>query len=219
MSPALPAATPPAAQKPPPIPPPSIPPHLSRTALEQEAGQLNHKMPTKMRVGSAEIVEVRIGRAHRDIAMGLMGSGDLAVEELPIIETMTVDLYDSSGAFRIVRQSRQTQLVKSSLIWNAPFDDQKFGRWLWRVTPKRSGTHVLVVKVSADMSDSRGVATTEPYLDRLFAVKVRVNVGQASVRVLKWTAAGAVSGLAGAFTQEIWWPKLRAMLAGTGLFG
>jgi hypothetical protein len=39
------------------------------------------------------------------------------------------------------------------------------------------------------------------------------------MQVLKWTAAGAVSGLAGAYTQEIWWPKLRALLVETGILG
>jgi hypothetical protein len=146
-----------------------------------------------------------------------LGSGDLIAEELPIVETMTVELSGSPGAFRIVRQTRPTQLVKSSLIWNEPFEDQRFGRWLWHVTPKVSGTHELVVKVSADLNDSRGVATTEAYGDRAFIVKVRVNIGQASVRVLKWTAAGAVSGLAGAYTHEVWWPKLKSFLLGTGL--
>jgi hypothetical protein len=201
-----------------PTPAPPIPPQLRKAALEKEAGQLNHKIPSRMRVGATEIIEVRLGRAHQDIAVGLLGSGDLTAEELPIVETMTVDLFGSPDAFKIVRQSRATQLVKSSLIWKASaFDDQRFGRWLWHVTPKRSGTHELVVKVSADMNDSRGVATTEAHGDRTFSVKVRVNLGQAAARVLKWTAAGAVSGLAGAYTQEIWWPKLRALLVGTGL--
>jgi hypothetical protein len=211
-----------AATTPSPAAPPAplrIPLHLSKTALERQAGQLNHKIPCKMRVGATEIVEVRLGRARQDIAMELVGSGDLTAEELPIVETITMALYGSPDAFRIMRQSRPTQLVKSSLIWSAAFDEQKFGRWLWHVTPKKSGTHELVVKVSADLSDSRGVATTEPCGNRTFSVKVRVNYAHTSVRVAKWTAAGAVSALAGAFTQEIWWPWLKAFLVGTGLLG
>ena len=85
------------------------------------------------------------------------------------------------------------------------------------MTPKKSGTHELVVHVSADMSDSRGIATTEAYRDRIFVVKVGANFGQASVKVLKWTTAGAISGLAGAYSQEIWWPKVRALLMSSGL--
>jgi hypothetical protein len=182
-----------------------------------EAGQLAHRIPDKMRVGETEIVEVRLGRAYQNMAVGLQGSGELATEELPIVETMTVDLHGSPGAFAITRRSRPTQLVKGSLIWNTAFADQRFGRWLWDVTPKKLGTHELVVTVSADMSDSRGVATSESYADRTFTVKVHVSVAQASVRVLGWTAAGTLSGLVGAYTHEIWWPKLRALLDGAGL--
>jgi hypothetical protein len=149
--------------------------------------------------------------------MGVMGSGALTVEDVPIVQTMTVNLYGSPGAFEIVRQSRGTQLVLGSLLSNSPFNGERFGRWIWQVTPKKSGTHDLVVHVSADLSDSRGIATTEAYRDRIFVVKVGVNFGQASVRVLKWTAAGAVSGLAGAYSKEIWWPKIKAMLTASGL--
>jgi hypothetical protein len=199
--------------------PPPIPRRLSRAALERRAGQLIHRIPDSMRVGKTEVVEVRLGRAHQDMTKGLMGSGDLTVEDLPIVETMTVDLYGSPGAFKIVRQSRATQLVKSSLIWSLPPDEMRFGRWAWHVTPKKRGAHELVVKISADLSDSRGVATTEPYEDRTFSVRIRVNYAHASVLVLKWSAAGAVSALGGASTQEIWWPKLKALLLGTGLLG
>jgi hypothetical protein len=151
------------------------------------------------------------------MTLGIMGTGDVIVEDLPIVETMMVDLYGSPGAFQIVRQSRATQLVKSSLMWNTSFDQQKFGRWLWNVTPKKSGTHELIVKVSADLSDSRGVSTSEPYGDRMFSIGVRVNYGRASVRVLKWVTTGAVTGLVGAYSHEVWWPKVNAWLMGAGL--
>ena len=198
--------------------PPPIPPNW-KAALEKEAGQLVHRVPEKMRVGAPEVIEVRLGRAHRDLTVGIMGTGDVSMEELPIVETMTVNLYGSAGAFEIVRQSRETQLVKSSLIWNTTFDQQKFGRWLWHVTPKTTGTYELIVAVSADLSDSRGVSTSEPYRDRMFPISVRVNYGRASARVLKWTVAGAVTGLAGAFTHDVWWPKLKMWLTGAGFLG
>jgi hypothetical protein len=199
--------------------PPPIPRQLSKAALERRAGHLIHRIPESMCVGKAEPVEVRLGRVHQDIAKGLLDSGDLTVEELPIVETMTVDLYGSPGAFKIVRQSRATQLVKSSLIWSLPLDEMRFGRWIWHVTPKKRGTHEFVVKISADLSDSRGVATTEPYEDRTFSVRVRVNYAHAAVRVLKWSVAVAAGVLGAAFTQELWWPRLKALLLGTGFLG
>ena len=52
-----------------------------------------------MRRGVAEIVKVRLCLAHRNMTIGFMGSGDVAIENLPIVETMTVNLYGSPGAF------------------------------------------------------------------------------------------------------------------------
>ena len=135
---------------------------------------------------------------------------------MPIVETMTVSLYGSPGAFQITQQSRETQLVTGSLIGNASLDHDRFGRWLWEVTPKRIGTHDLIIKVSADLSDSRGVATTESYADKTFTVSVRVNYASASMRVVRWTATGAVTGLVGAYTHHVWWPKVKMMLTNVG---
>jgi hypothetical protein len=198
------------------VTPPPIPSELCKAALEKEAGQLAYQVPKTMRRGIAEIVEVRLGLAHRKMTIGFMGSGDIAIENLPIVETMTVNLYGSPGAFQITRQSRGTQLVAGTLIGASSLDHDRFGRWLWEVTPKRTGTHELIIKVSADLSDSRGVATSESYPDRMFSVSVRVNYASASMRVVKWTATGAVTGLAGAYTHHVWWPKVKVMLTNVG---
>jgi hypothetical protein len=165
--------------------------------LEKESGQLVHRVPERMRDGVTEAIEVRLGRTNHVMTLGIMGSGDVIMEDLPIVDS--------------------TQLAKGSLIWNTSFDQQKFGRWLWKVTPKKSGTHELIVKVSADLSDSRGVSTSEPYGDRMFSIGVRVNYGTASLRVSKWAATGAVTGLVGAYTHEVWWRKAKVWLMGAGL--
>jgi hypothetical protein len=102
-------------------------------------------------------VEVRLGREHLTLAMGIAGSGSIVIEDLPIVETMTVNLYGSPDAFEIAPQSRATQLVIGSLIWKKSFDQERFGCWRWHVKPKRAGSQELIIKVSADLSDSRGV--------------------------------------------------------------
>jgi len=99
--------------------------------------------------GLAEVVEVRLGLAHQEMTIGFMGSGSITIENLPIVETMTVHLYGSPGAFQITRQSRHTQLVVGSVIGASSLDHDRFCRWLWEVRPKRIGTHELTVKVSA----------------------------------------------------------------------
>jgi len=197
--------------------PPSIPANLCKAAAEQKAGQLTYQVPKTMRRGIADVVEVRLGLAHQEMTIGFMGSGSITIENLPIVETMTVHLYGSPGAFQITRQSRHTQLVMGSVIGASSLDHDRFGRWLWEVRPKRIGTHELTVKVSADLTDSRGVASSEPYRDRTFTVSVRVNYQSASLQVLKWMATGAVTALVGAYTQDVWWPKVKVWLMDVGL--
>lgn len=185
-------------------------------APEREGGQLVHSIPRMMRVGAPAFVEVRLGRAHQVTTHGLIGA---ETEDLPIVETMTVDLYGASDVFKILPCSRRTQLVKYSPLWGNAFNDERFGRWTWDVTPKRTGTHDLVVKVSADLSDSRGVPTSESYRDREFPVSVQINYVKATARLLKWSATGAVTALAGAYTQDAWWPKLKVWLLHIGIIG
>jgi hypothetical protein len=106
--------------------------------------------------------------------------------------------------------------VVGSLIGNTSLDHDRFGRWRWEVAPKKIGTHELTIVVTADLSDSRGVATSEPYPYREFSVTVRVNYASASMRVLKWAATGAVTGLVGAYTHHVWWPKVKVLLSDVG---
>lgn len=203
------------------VPNPAVFKERSQAALEKQAGQLVHKIPSRMKLGVTEHVEVRLGQALQQIAHGLVGSGALTSEELLIVETMTVTLDGSPDAFSIVRRTRATQLVLGSLIWKGQFEEQRFGRWLWYVRPKRTGTHELLVKVSADLSDSRGVPTSEALRDRVFPIRIKVDYATASARAVKWAATGAagavLTALIGAYTKDVWWPQIRLMLAGFGL--
>lgn len=190
-------------------------------ALEIEAGRLVHKIPAKMWLAQQEVVEVRLGRAAAaELSKGLAGRGDLTVEDLPIVETMSVSLYGEPGAFAIDRQSETSQLVMSDLLKGTPLETQDFGRWVWLVTPKKTGTHQLYVKVSAALKDSRGVATTTKLPDKEFKVSVSVHTGNAIGAVLKRAvpalALAALGGLIAAFSRDVWWPKLYAVLKNAG---
>jgi hypothetical protein len=189
--------------------------------FEIEAGKLVHKIPATMRTGISETVEVRIGKGNtRRLSAGLLGGGEIVTEDISIVETMTVELA-SSGGLKIERRSRRTQLVKGPVLRAAASEQKQFGRWVWHVTPKKVGTHELFVKVSADLNDSRGVATSITLPDRLFAVKVKVNYAEMSFSLAKWAATGVssllIAGFVGSYTQEVWWPTLRGWLAILGL--
>jgi hypothetical protein len=190
-------------------------------ALEIEAGRLVHKIPSQMWLGQQEVVEVRLGRlATPDLSKGLEGRGALTVEDIPIVETMSVSLYGSPGAFTIERQSETSQLVMSDLVKGTPLETQDFGRWVWLVTPRQTGTHQLYVKVSAALKDSRGLATTTKLPDKEFKVSVSVHTGKATVAAVKRTVpalvVAALGGLVAAVSRDIWWPKLYAILKAHG---
>ena len=196
---------------------------LANDALGVEAGKLVHQIPTTMHVGVVEPVEIRIGvSGKRQLAAGLMGAGSTIVEDISTVETMTVAL-KCKGGLKIERQSRSTQLVKGALLRKLVSDRRQFGRWLWRVTPKEVGVHELLITITGDLTDSRGVATSAALPDRVFSIRVRVNYRQVAVAALQWGTTGlgsmVVAGLVGAFTQEFWWPTLKVWLAGLGLLG
>lgn len=200
-------------------PAPVAPPQ--HEALAAEAGRLVHKIPEKMWVGEQETVEVRLGRAAAEgLTQGLVGRGALSSQDIPILETMSVSIYTKGGAFDIERQSETTQLVSNEHLKGTAFEQADYGRWVWQVTPRKTGAHQLFVRVSASLKDSRGLPTSTSLPDREFTVAVSVHTGKTAVRIVRrgfLAAGGAVgAGLLGAITQELWWPKLKVLLQGWG---
>ncbi len=202
--------------------PPAAP---QQEALAVEAGRLVHKIPQKMWVGEQETVEVRLGRAETDaLTQGLVGRGALSSQDIPILETMSVSLYAKGGTFDIERQSETTQLVSGGgQLKGTPFVQADYGRWIWLVTPRRTGAHLLFVRVSASLKDSRGLPTSASLPDREFPVSVSVHAGKTTVRILRrglFGIGGTVgAGLLGAITQDLWWPKLKILLQSWGWLG
>jgi len=193
----------------------------SQESIEAEAGRLVHKIPDRMWVGEPEQVEVRLGREDAaGLTEGIAGRGSVTTADIPIVETMSITLVSSPGAFDIERQSETTQLVMNDLIAGSAFEKEDFGRWTWLVTPKKPGMHQLYLKVSAGLKDSRGVPTSARLPDREFRVTVSVHAGKETLRFLRRTAlafGGALgAALLGVITQELWWPKIRALLQAWG---
>jgi hypothetical protein len=189
-------------------------------ALEIDSGRLAYQVPQRMWVNQPETVEVRLGRARaRGLTEGFGGRGDVRTEDIPIVETMSVSLMCEPGAFDIVPRSEKDQLVKPDLVLGTAFHSDDFGRWMWLVTPLRSGEHTLLVKVSAAIRDSRGLPTTSSLPDRTFAVSVRVRIARAAVSALvragprlAWVVATTIVGI---LTKDYWWPAIRRLLGWT----
>jgi len=188
---------------------------MAGEALEEEAGKLVYQIPSEMLTGRPEIVEVRIGVPEAaNLTIGLVGSGKVVVRDLPIVETMTVQLVSHRDVFRIEPKSQATQLVRRTMVHTAAFAHQDYGRWLWSVKPQRSGHHELIVKVSANLHDSRGIASSAALPERFFTVHVRVDYVRFGIKLARGAAYGLtgalLTSLIGVFTQDMWWPVIRA---------
>ena len=82
-------------------------------ALDIEAGRLAYQIPERMWVGVQETVEVRLGAViAKEIMQGFVGRGDVKLEHVPIVETMSVSLVCEPGTFDIDPRSEKDQLVK-----------------------------------------------------------------------------------------------------------
>lgn len=199
-------------------------PSPGRTALEVEAGRLTHRIPDKMWLGVEEVVEVRLGRAAATgLATGLLGSGKLTSEELPIVESMSVVLQAAPGAFEIEARAPDQQLVKRDVLAGTGLEGNDFGRWIWHVTPRKLGAQQLVVQVSATVRDSRGVPASVALPDKSFPVAVAVSVRSSASRFVKWAVPGltlaVLTGIVGGFTRDYWWPALSELLKSWGWLG
>jgi tetratricopeptide (TPR) repeat protein len=183
-------------------------------ALAIEAGRLAYQIPDRMWVGVQETVEVRLGAViAKEIMQGFVGRGDVKLEHVPIVETMSVSLVCEPGTFDIDPRSKETQLVKPDLVKGTAFHQDDFARWKWVVTPRQSGEHTLLVKVSAAIRDSRGLPTTSSLPDKIIAVTVRVHLVRAVTGAFWRVAPGltwaVATTLVGIFTHEYWWPYVR----------
>jgi Tetratricopeptide repeat len=189
----------------------------AKRALEIDSGRLAYQIPRRMWINQPETVEVRLGRTQaRGLTKGFAGRGEVKTEDIPIVETMSVSLMCEPGAFDIVARSEKEQLVKPDLVLGTPFHSDDFGRWVWLVTPLKTGEHTLLVKVSAAIRDSRGLPATSSLPDKSFAVSVRVQLVRAAASVLVRAAPRlawvVVTTLIGIFTKDYWWPAIRHMI-------
>lgn len=189
----------------------------SARALEIEAGRLAYQIPKRMWRGVKETVEVRLGPVTaQKILKGFAGRGDIKLEHTYIVETMSVSLVCEQDAFDIEPRSQEVQLVKRDLVKGTAFHQDDFAKWVWLVTPRKTGKHTLLVQISAALKDSRGLPTTAGLPDKEFSVTVRVHLGGAAVRVLQRVALGFASAVAtalvGVFTKDYWWPYVRDTL-------
>jgi hypothetical protein len=164
--------------------------------------------------GVQETVEVRLGRPEAEGFMhGFVGRGSVEAQDTTIVETMSVSLACEPGAFDLEPRSQEVQLVKPDVVKGTAFHQADFAKWVWLVTPRQSGEHTLLVKVSAAIRDSRGLPTTSSLPDKVIAVTVRGHLARATAsavgRAVPWLAVTVAGALVSTFTRDYWWPYVR----------
>jgi hypothetical protein len=185
-------------------------PHFEST-LDVYEGRLVERIPREMCVDVPEQIEVRLGLYDTPhLAHRLIGAGDVRDAVLPIVETMALALYCPYGGFRIEPLSEYEQLVIKDVIKDSELHNRDYGRWRWRVTPRRTGVTQLALRVSARVFDSHGHPAHHTLVpDKTFRIDVRINKKAIARKALWWfvvtvPAAGLVTLWNTALREELW---------------
>ncbi|MFZ2422474.1 MAG: hypothetical protein WA029_15185 [Anaerolineae bacterium] len=155
-----PAAIQPATPQPPQDPAAMVQAEFSRLA----AGRILYNPPEEMTEGERERVEVRITQnMTASLTEGLKGSGAPRIEQIPVASFMKVRL--TSDSFDITPVSSEEQIVAGDT----------YTQWAWDVVPQRSGTHALILVVTARVKLA-GFSDEQRDLDIIErTINVRVN--------------------------------------------
>lgn len=105
-------------------------------------GQLEYDIPGQMQTGKKYTCKVHI--AGNEVAASLMKIGEDSVHAaIRVTEEMSVQLIDCSGGyFTIVPLSTERQSI----------DEGEMTKWAFDITPKQSGNHCLVLKITIHLN-------------------------------------------------------------------
>jgi hypothetical protein len=154
---------------PPPAPPPPPAKQFDPASYVREQvvhlvpGSVLFNPPSKMRVGEAEEVTVRISRSATEAAIkqNLQGRGLPQVENIQVGNFMRVRLF--GDGFKVTTHSDENQAVP----------EQLFAEWLFTVMPQSAGERMLDLQVAVRFKLPNSEEVTElPVLTREIAVAV-----------------------------------------------
>ena len=126
----------------------------SKPIHNKPIGNILYNPPKKMTLHNTERIEVRIGH-EKLAATGLVGTGEIVRDELPISEVMSVRLCCGDPAedhpFDIIALNPDRQIV----------DKTGYTQWAFNVTPRKSGKQFLDLSVSAHYTYPNGETRTK----------------------------------------------------------
>lgn len=134
-----------------------------------DAGLLVLDVPAVLRLGVPTLVEFTLGAEYLTGTAGpVVPQGTSGTAQA--IETLSISLLADDQEFQIERKSERTQFVMRHLA--LPGEVESFGRWKWMVTPRATGAHDVIVRISALLRDRHGVPSPVALPDRRVAVRV-----------------------------------------------
>jgi hypothetical protein len=135
----------------------------------------------------------------------MIGHGRLHQHEVRVADAMTVRLRAPDGGFLIDPLSAET-------CWTHNADqDQDFANWRWSVTPQRRGQARLLLIISAQTLDTKGVAAEAALPDQVIKVHVRVNYARTARKVAGWGLLMVAGGALSAWGRELYPAALDAL--------
>nr|CAA6830583.1 MAG: Unknown protein [uncultured Thiotrichaceae bacterium] len=151
-------------------PRPTTAPPPSARASNKTIGNILYNPPTEMTLNVSERIEVRISKEALS-ETGLIGTGDIIHNEIPVSEYMTVRLCcgkpEEDQPFDITPLNAEKQIV----------EDEGFTQWAFDVTPRRKDQQFLNLSVSAHYTYGDGEIRTKDH--PVMTDIIQINVDQA----------------------------------------
>lgn len=143
-----------------------IPFPSSRAGAPIDAGRLLERLAHRMKLRSANTIEVRIARSAVHATAAAMG----AAPEAAVTRALTVRLRAPNGGFHVETAAPETQWFDM----RGPGREEDEVRWRWIVTPHASGSHTLQLGITMRTVATDGVL-----------IETTLPEHQANVRVFK----------------------------------
>jgi hypothetical protein len=175
---------------------------IAKALTELSQGQVYHNVPEEMKVGVSETIEAGIApEVTEKIKKELQGKG--------AIHTQSGVAYDPSGVeMKLVVNKDEFDLLevrggKQFVTAKTP------GKWIWQVTPKKSGDNLIIVKAVVELNVPE-LKVTRPVEVEVFSAtrRVDVNLGYSVSQFVStnWKEVlGLVIGSGSLASLVTWW--------------
>ena len=113
---------------------------------------------------------------------------------------MNVELTSPTGGFHITPVKSKAQIINRR---DDDTDQTPDASWQWRLEPTAAGKHELMLIVSSQEIDERGVGAEQAQVTQVLPIEVQVNYSRLAWKFARWGALAAGAGVIGYYTKVI----------------